>query len=63
MYRDGLTLFAILAMVVLWVTALAGWVNHIIICIKASSWILLAFGVIVPPIGVIHGVGSWFGAF
>jgi hypothetical protein len=45
------------------ITSIAGWVNHVIICIQDEAWILLAFGCIVAPIGVLHGIGSWFGLF
>lgn len=45
------------------ITAVAGWVTHVIICIKTSSWILLLFGCLVAPVGVIHGIGTWFGLF
>lgn len=44
-------------------TVLAAWVTHVVVCIKTTSWILLVFGIVVPPIGFIHGVGSWFGWF
>lgn len=53
--------------ILLWVTlvggSIAAWITHVIICIKSASWVLLAFGCIVAPIGVIHGIGSWFGVF
>lgn len=39
----------------------ASWVTHVLICIKTSAWILLIFGIFVPPIGWIHGFGNWFG--
>ncbi len=41
----------------------AAWITHVVVCIKASAWILLAFGCIVAPIGVVHGVGVWLGLF
>jgi hypothetical protein len=44
-------------------TGLAAWVTHVVVCIKTTSWILLVFGIIVPPIGLIHGIGTWFGWF
>ena len=44
-------------------TLVAGWVTHVIICIQASTWILLLTGAIVAPVGVIHGIGHWFGAW
>lgn len=37
------------------------WMTHVIVCIKASAWILLAFGCVVFPVGVIHGYAVWFG--
>jgi hypothetical protein len=40
---------------------LAAWATHVIVCIKTSSWILLVFGVFVPPIGWLHGFANWFG--
>jgi hypothetical protein len=51
------TVFSLLA------TTAAAWVTHVVVCIKASAWILLIFGIVVPPIGFIHGFGSWFGWF
>ena len=42
-------------------TLISSWVTHVVACIKASAWILLLFGVFVPPIGWIHGIGVWFG--
>ncbi|WP_111788302.1 hypothetical protein [Agrobacterium tumefaciens] len=45
------------------VAAVAAWVTHVYVCIQASAWILLAFGCVVAPVGIIHGVGVWLGAF
>lgn len=53
----------ITACIVLFLTTIAAWITHVIVCIKASAWILLAFGCIVAPIGVIHGIGVWLGVF
>lgn len=54
----GAGITAVLALVL---TTIATWITHVIVCIKASAWILLAFGCIVAPIGVIHGIGVWLG--
>ena len=43
--------------------AVAAMITHIVVCLKAGSWGLLIAGAIFPPIGVIHGMGSWFGAW
>lgn len=57
---DGTVVFLGISLVFALICA---YVTHVIVSIKSASWILLAFGVLVPPIGVIHGIGSWFGAF
>lgn len=54
---------AVLASFAALATVIAAWITHVIVCIKASAWILLAFGCIVAPVGVVHGVGIWFGVF
>jgi hypothetical protein len=43
--------------------SLAGWVTHIVVCIQNEQWILLIAGAIAAPIGVVHGIGQWFGAW
>lgn len=53
----------IIAVIVSALACIAGWITHVVICIKTTSWILLVFGCVVAPIGVIHGIGSWFGVF
>lgn len=45
------------------ILAIAAWVTHVLVCIKAAAWLFLIGGAIAFPIGVIHGVGIWFGAF
>lgn len=39
------------------------WGYHIIVCIQTSQWLLLIAGAIMPPIGIVHGIGAWFGAW
>ena len=39
----------------------AGWLTHVIHCLKTQEWILLLVGALGAPIGVIHGWGLWFG--
>ena len=41
----------------------AAWITHIVICIQAATWGLLIAGAIFFPIGIIHGVGAWFGVW
>ena len=48
----------------------AAWVTHVMWSIKLlladtaapiGHWLIAAAGVIVPPVGIIHGVMLWFG--
>lgn len=41
---------------------LGAWLTHIIICLIQAKYLLLIAGAFVFPVGVIHGVGIWFGA-
>jgi hypothetical protein len=49
------------AYIVALLSATAAWVTHIVVCIKAASYLFLIAGAVLPPIGVIHGYGVWFG--
>lgn len=42
---------------------IVAWGSSVFVCIKTSAWGLLVAVLFVPPVGVIHGIGSWFGAF
>ncbi|HMN14540.1 MAG TPA: hypothetical protein PKD55_19660 [Bellilinea sp.] len=55
--------FGLIPIIAAWLIAIAAWITHVIVCIKTSAWILLLFGCIVAPIGVIHGVGTWLGVW
>lgn len=62
--RQGVaTLGLLLTALSLLLGSAAAWITHVIVCIKASAWILLLFGCIVAPVGVIHGIGVWLGVF
>jgi hypothetical protein len=41
----------------------ASWLTHVIVCIKTASWGFLIAGAIFFPVGMVHGIGLWFGAF
>lgn len=44
-------------------TLIAGWFTHIITCIGEQAWGLLIAGALFFPVGIIHGIGLWFGAW
>lgn len=39
------------------------WLTHVVTCLSTASWGFLIAGAIMFPIGIIHGVGIWFGFF
>lgn len=41
--------------------SIAAWLTHIVVCLTTARYVLLLAGAILPPIGVIHGIGVWFG--
>lgn len=41
----------------------AAWLTHVIVCISAKLWLFLIVGAIMAPIGIVHGIGVWFGAW
>lgn len=45
------------------VITLAAYIQHIMTCFKHEAIGLLILGMIVFPIGVLHGFGIWLGAF
>jgi hypothetical protein len=42
--------------------SIAAWLTHIIHCLITAKYLLLIAGALVAPVGVIHGIGIWFGA-
>ncbi len=42
--------------------SIAAWITHIVHCLMYAKYLLLIAGAIVAPVGVIHGIGIWFGA-
>lgn len=59
----GGAIAAFLSAAAVWAAVIAALVTHVVVCIKAGAWILLAFGCVIVPVGVIHGVGAWFGVW
>lgn len=58
-----------LAVIGMFCLSVAAWITHIVACIGAITGVkvlggilMLAFGVLIPPLGVIHGLMIWFGA-
>ena len=42
---------------------IAAWFTHVVSCLIAQTWGFLIAGALFAPVGIIHGVGIWFGAW
>lgn len=51
------------AWVLLVLASIAAWITHVVVCLKTGAGFFLIAGAIVAPVGVIHGIGVWFGAW
>lgn len=56
-------LFGLAAMAAIPVLLFAAWLTHIIDTISDGEWLLLIAGAIAFPVGIIHGIGIWFGVW
>lgn len=63
MSNDSSEIFGGLVVIGLLIGTVAAWLTHVIVCIKTASWGFLIAGAIFAPVGVIHGIGCWFGAW
>lgn len=45
------------------IISIASLITHVVVCINDENWILLIIGVLAAPVGIIHGIGSWFGVW
>jgi hypothetical protein len=45
------------------ITSISAWMTHVITCIETEQWGFLIAGAIAAPVGIVHGVGIWFGAW
>lgn len=49
--------------VLIGLTVVAAWFTHIFVCLKTAAWGFLIAGALFFPIGIVHGIGIWFGAW
>ncbi len=45
------------------VVPVVAWFTHVITCLGTEAWGFLVAGAVFFPIGVVHGVGIWFGVW
>lgn len=62
-------ILGVLSIVTLTFIAIAAWVTHVVACIGAITGtkilggvLMLLLGVVIPPLGAIHGFMIWLGA-
>lgn len=58
-----LNLFLLFMLLVIGLTAIASYITHYVVCIGEEAWGFLIAGALIPPVAIIHGVGSWFGVW
>jgi len=59
MNSEEKTLSVTLAIVIAMIGA---WFTHVIHCLVYAKYLLLIAGGFIFPVGIIHGIGIWFGA-
>jgi hypothetical protein len=49
--------------IILFITAFAAWLTHVITCLSDDRWGFLIAGALFFPIAIVHGIGIWFGVW
>ena len=44
-------------------TIIGAWLTHVVTCLASASWGFLIAGALFFPVGIVHGIGIWFGAW
>lgn len=52
---------AFIFVILFMLTPFAGWATHLYRCFNEEQWGFLIAGALAFPIGIIHGIGIWFG--
>lgn len=47
----------------IWIMCVIAWFTHVIYCLSTWAIGFLIAGAFFFPIGIIHGIGLWFGVF
>ena len=62
-YSTAPSLTVLIFMASMMIASVAAWITHVLTCIKTEQWLFLIAGAIAAPVGIIHGIGLWFGAW
>jgi uncharacterized membrane protein len=63
MKKINVSICTYLAVLVFILASMGAWATHVINCIQNQEWIFLIAGALAAPIGIVHGIGIWFGAW
>jgi len=62
MNKEDAVMFGLIGTMIAFVCALFGaWGTHIIVCLQTQKYLLLIVGALAFPVGIVHGIGIWFG--
>lgn len=54
---------AMITSIILLLVSVMAWFTHLYKCFNEEQWGFLIAGAIFFPIAIIHGIGTWFGAW
>lgn len=60
--RSGEVLDGLLGLLMILLVA-SSWATHVVVCAVEGLWSVLALGVLVFPVAVLHGVAVWVAAW
>lgn len=51
----------VLFSIVIFVTLIAAYITHIVVCLAAHAWALMIVGALIVPVAFVHGFATWLG--
>lgn len=45
------------------IVSFCAWITHLVTCFSTEAWGFLIAGALFFPIGIVHGIGIWFGVW
>lgn len=60
---EAMVLGGVVLFFAIFVLSFAAWLTHVVVCIADATWGFLIAGAIFFPIGIVHGIGIWFGVW
>lgn len=63
MKRNTISTSALVVIFAVFIASIGAWATHVITCIQNQEWAFLIAGALMMPIGIVHGIGIWFGVW